>query len=139
MTYYMFVTNTSELSRDILEAALRGLTHERSKIEEQIQEIEGLLHGTAPAKASAPAAASSSGGASTKKRTMSADARKRIAEAQRKRWAVSKGEEAASPKKAGTASKKATKKGPKARRVMSPEVRARMAEAQRKRWAAKKQ
>jgi hypothetical protein len=57
-----------------------------------------------------------------KKRKLSPEGRKRIAEAVKKRWAAQK-----------SAPKKAAKK-----RNLSPEGRKRIAEAARKRWAAKK-
>lgn len=69
----------------------------------------------------------------TKKRTMSASARARIAAAQRARWAKSKGAEAGTAIEARPATK-ATKSGKK-KRTMSPEARARIVAAQKKRWA----
>jgi hypothetical protein len=60
------------------------------------------------------------------KRTMSADARRRIGAAQRKRWAAAKGATGMPAKKAGK----------KAKRHMSAEGRAAIAEATRKRWEA---
>ena len=59
------------------------------------------------------------------KRTMSAEARKRIGEATRKRWAAVK-------KAQGT---KATKSAPVKKRTMSAAARKRIGEATRKRWA----
>lgn len=59
---------------------------------------------------------------------MSAEARERIAAAQRARWAKVKGGSAAP----------AAAKG-KVKRKISAEARAKMAEAARRRWAAKKQ
>jgi hypothetical protein len=64
------------------------------------------------------------------KRMMSAEARERIAAAQRLRWAKAKGEKpAAAAKPAKTGKKK---------RNLSPEGRARIAAAQKARWAARK-
>lgn len=65
-----------------------------------------------------------------KKRKLSPEGRKRIAEAVKKRWAVQK----AAPTKAVAAPKKAAKK----KRNLSPEGRKRIAEAAKKRWAAQK-
>ena len=73
-----------------------------------------------------------------KKRVLSPEARARIAEAQRKRWAASK---KAAKKAAKNASPvKAKKAAPKkaVKRTLSPEARQRIADAQRKRWAAAK-
>jgi ribosomal protein L29 len=95
----------------LLEAALIGYQHQRELLAAKIAEIQRQL-GDAPASASAE---------SPKKRVMNAAARKRIAQAQRKRWA-----EFHKTKGTTTATKK---------RTMSPEGRERIAEATRKRWA----
>jgi hypothetical protein len=65
-----------------------------------------------------------------KKRKLSPEGRKRIAEAVKKRWAAQK----ATPTKAVAVQKKAAKK----KRNISPEGRKRIADAVKKRWAAKK-
>ena len=65
------------------------------------------------------------------KRTMSPEARERIAAAQRARWARSKGTSSSSAK--SVASTKPAKKG---KRTMSPETKAKMAAAMKARWAA---
>jgi predicted nucleic acid-binding Zn-ribbon protein len=63
----------------VLEAALEGLELQRSRIEAQIKEIRSRL-GKRPRKSlEAPAAA--------QRRILSPEAHKRIAAAQRKRWA----------------------------------------------------
>jgi hypothetical protein len=80
------------LDRELLEAALYGLEHKRREMDQRILELRGRLGGGRTG-----AAASASGG--RKKRTMSAAARKRIAEAQRKRWAELKAKKAAGGKK----------------------------------------
>lgn len=94
----------------LLEAALIGYQHQRELLAAKIAEIQRQL-GDAPASASAE---------SPKKRVMNAAARKRIAQAQRKRWAEFH-------KTKGTTTAK--------KRTMSPEGRERIAEATRKRWA----
>jgi hypothetical protein len=98
-------------------------------IAEQIEKLQatlaGLIGGSA-AVATAPKAASTPV-VKTGKRTMSAEARARIAAAQRARWAKSKGASkvpAASPAK---------KKG-----KLSPEGRAKIVAALKARWAAKR-
>jgi hypothetical protein len=69
---------------DILRYALTHLEHERDAIQVKIDHINSQLG----QKLSAPvAAASASGGGTRKKRTLSVAARKRIAAAQKKRWA----------------------------------------------------
>lgn len=72
---------------EILEAALLGLESQREKLEEQIAQVRSLLG----RKAGRPArsAASSVGiAAASGKRILSPEARKRIAAAQKKRWAA---------------------------------------------------
>jgi len=72
-----------------LEAALVGLELKKSEIDGLISKIKKQLGGRSSSTStasSAPAAAKSPGGA-RKKRVLSADARKRIAAAQRRRWA----------------------------------------------------
>jgi hypothetical protein len=80
----------SDQNAGILEYALRHLEQERDEIQAKINHIQRQLgqRASAPAAAAAPAAAETSQPAGTrKKRTLSASARKRIALAQKKRWA----------------------------------------------------
>ena len=102
-------------------------------IAEQIEALQAklasLVGGSAPV-ASAPKAASSPF-VKAGKRTMSAEARARIAAAQRARWAKSKGASTA-PTKA-PAAKSVKKKG-----GLSPEGRAKIVAALKARWAAKR-
>lgn len=70
---------------EILQAALEGLKAQKSKLETQIAAIEFALGGARRGRPANSGKASS--GAPRAKRTMSAAARKRIAEAQRERWA----------------------------------------------------
>ncbi|HWR54291.1 MAG TPA: hypothetical protein VN428_24505 [Bryobacteraceae bacterium] len=73
----------SELDRSILEAALEGLQHRLETINENMAEVRGLLSGRAKAVS---AQVESPAEKPTRRRRMSAAARKRIAEAQRRRW-----------------------------------------------------
>lgn len=84
-------------SRGILEAALQGLESQREKLDEQISEVRRLLGGRGGANAapSRPARTNAKSGSSNngtrsgrKKRALSAEARARIAAAQKKRWAA---------------------------------------------------
>jgi hypothetical protein len=110
---------------ELLEAALIGFQHKRDQLEQKIADLRSQIGGNS---ASGPAPAAATPGASaTKKRTMSASARKRIALAQRKRWAAYKAEHGAKPAAAPKAQKK---------RVISAAGRARIAAATKKRWAA---
>jgi hypothetical protein len=108
-------------------------------IAEQIQKLQAELAAILGSPASAPVAAApkptTSKPAKAGKRTMSPEARERIAAAQRARWAKSKGTApaAAAPKAPAKPAGKA-----KAKRKISPEGRAKMAAAAKKRWAAVK-
>jgi hypothetical protein len=94
----------------LLEAALVGYQHQRELLAVKIAEIQRQL-GNAPATSSEDA---------PKKRVMNVAARKRIAQAQRKRWAEFHKTQGGAPAK---------------KRMMSAEGRERIAEATRKRWA----
>jgi hypothetical protein len=74
------------LDHDILRAALVGYQIELQKLESAIASVKATIGGrNLPASSSTPAARSTDG---RRKRTMSPEARKRIAEAQKKRWAA---------------------------------------------------
>ena len=78
------------LNKEVLEAALHGLELQKEKLDQQIAEVRSLLgagtgrRGRPRAESSASASAAP---AKKKRRTLSAEARKRIAAAQKKRWA----------------------------------------------------
>jgi hypothetical protein len=102
------------IDSSILEAALVGYQHERDAIEAKIAEIRRQLGGQTP-RASAPE------GESPAKRVRGAAARKRMAAAQRKRWAeFKKAKEAPAPVK---------------KRRLSAAGRKRIIAATKKRWA----
>jgi hypothetical protein len=82
----------------LYEAALEGLELQKQRLEEQIRLVRSLLGGKKP-RAAAPAAAAvvesdespaakKAGRKPRRKRNLSPEARKRIAEAQKKRWAA---------------------------------------------------
>lgn len=82
-------------NHEILEAALQGLEAQKNKLDDQIAQVRSMLGRRAgrPAKvadmsseAEAPAPAPVKG--ARKKRVLSSEARKRIAVAQKKRWAA---------------------------------------------------
>jgi hypothetical protein len=83
-------------SREILEAALTGLEAQRDKIDQQISQVRTMLGGKARAgKAGRPVKTaishplvSDAFAAEPRKRVLSPEARKRIATAQKKRWAA---------------------------------------------------
>lgn len=80
----------------LYEAALEGLELQKQRIEEQIRAVRSLLGGKKPRAAKAAAtedapaapAAKKAGRKPRRKRNLSPEARKRIAEAQKKRWAA---------------------------------------------------
>ena len=78
-------------SREILEAAIQGLEAQRQKLEEQIAQVRSMMghrRGRAPRAHSAERSSNAGESGSRKKRVLSAEARKRIAAAQKKRWAA---------------------------------------------------
>jgi hypothetical protein len=74
----------------LYEAALEGLELQKQRIEEQIRQVRALVGGRKPRPytvASPVAETSEDDAKPRKKRNLSAAARKRIAAAQKKRWA----------------------------------------------------
>jgi hypothetical protein len=123
------------LDRSILEVALSALENRRAELDALIGSIRRQLGSRSTLGKTAVSGGeelsieqTGKRGAPRKRRrrVMSAEARARIAEAQRLRWAASR-KRAAAPAKSKPAAKK---------RTMSPEARMRIAEAQKKRWAA---
>ena len=106
----------------LLAAALVGYEQRLAEISGKIAEIQRQL-GRRAAHDVLPVAE----GAPVRSRNMSPAARRRIAAAQRKRWAAYR---------KGQAPAAAKKSAPAPKRRMSVAGRKRIAEAQRKRWAA---
>jgi hypothetical protein len=77
----------TKLHRAILEAALIGIDAQKQKLDERAAEIRQML-GDGPNQAASP----TSDTAPRRRRTLSAEARKRIAQAQKARWAKFHGE-----------------------------------------------
>jgi hypothetical protein len=94
----------------LLEAALIGYQHQRELLAQKIAEIQGQLGNSTETESDT----------GPRKRVMNTAARKRIALAQKKRWAEFHKTKGAAPAK---------------KRMMSAEGRERIAEATRKRWA----
>jgi hypothetical protein len=115
------------LTHEIIEAAIAGFEGQKHKIDAQIAELRAMLSGTpaaAPvAHTTAPTKAARGG-----KRKFSAEAIKRMREAQQRRWAKIK----------GTSESPAQETTAKRRRKMSAAGRKAIAAAQKKRWAMKK-
>lgn len=80
----------------LYEAALEGLELQKQRIEEQIRLVRALIGGKKPRAAAVAVAPTEDAAPAAKKgarkprrkRNLSPEARKRIAEAQRKRWAA---------------------------------------------------
>lgn len=110
----------TKFDNDILEAAIEGFEAQKKRLDAQIAEIRQRLTGGAE-----PAAMPEAGG---KRRKISAAGRKRMAEAQRKRWAAAK-------KQSGPAPKAAKAEAQKPKRKLSAAGRKNIIEATKKRWA----
>ncbi|HUS07657.1 MAG TPA: hypothetical protein VMZ52_15230 [Bryobacteraceae bacterium] len=82
------VTRGVAADDSLLQAALEGLEAQKMRIEEQIRRVQGMLR---QGRRGRPAAAGVDGASAAEserpKRVLSAAARKRIAAAQKKRWA----------------------------------------------------
>ena len=108
-----------KLTNEVVIAAILGFEEQKRRIDAQIADLRQMLTAgrTAPVGASeAPRRV---------RRKLSAAGRKAIAEAQRKRWAASKGESN-------------TAVGSKPKRKLSAAGKAAIVAALKKRWAAKK-
>jgi hypothetical protein len=120
---------TQPLSNEIIEAAIIGFETQKRNIDARLAELRQMLTGTYSGDAATTTSpAASSAGTGTGRRKMSAEGRRRIAEAQRKRWAAIHGEASAKSEPAGGKKKQ--------KRKLSPEGRQRIIEATKKRWAA---
>ena len=108
----------AKLTNTIIEAAIYGFEAQKRALDVQIAELRAMLSG-------APTEAATITSAGRPRRKMSAAARKKMAEGQRKRWAAAKGEAAAE-----------TSAALKPKRKMSAAGRAAIAAATKKRWAA---
>jgi hypothetical protein len=84
-----------------LAAALEGLELQKVRIEEQISAVKSALGRGGPRKIVAAAVAAEPAAAPRRGRNMSAAARKRIALAQKKRWAAYRKNKATAAKQAG--------------------------------------
>jgi len=101
---------------ELLEAALIGFLHQRDELESKIEELRSRIGGVSGGGTMGESAAG--------KRLLSPTARRRIAAAQKKRWAAYKS------KNGETSAAKPHK------RVLSAAGRARIIAATKKRWAA---
>ncbi len=130
----------ASLTSDVLHAALEGLEARKRSIEEQLEQVRAMLgiradgqkrRGRPPLAAVPSEDPSIPEQAPRKRRRLSAEARARIAAAQRKRWATKK----QSKEPAKTASVKAAPVKATKKRKLSAAGRKRIIEATKKRWA----
>jgi hypothetical protein len=112
---------STKLDNDILAAAIEGFEVQKKRLDTRIAELRQLLTGGNAEPTATPKPAG-------RRRRISAAGRKRMAEAQRKRWAAIK-----TP---GAAAKTAKPVANKPKRRLSAEGRQRIIDATKKRWAA---
>src|ERR1035441_5615593 len=112
---------THKLTAEILNAAILGFEEQKRRIDTKIAELRQMLSGGPTATAATPEVPKG------KRRRMSAAARKRIGDTQRKRWAESK--KPSSP---------SSPVAPKTKRRLSAAGKAAIVAALKKRWAAKR-
>jgi hypothetical protein len=74
---------STKLTPEIIAAAIEGFESQKQRLDSQISELRTMLNGTQPKAVAAPQRGP--------RRKVSAAARKRMAEGQRKRWAAAKG------------------------------------------------
>jgi hypothetical protein len=113
-----------KLSPEIITAAILGFEEQKRNIDSKITELRAMLPGGPGETASTPEVPT------PKRRKFSAAARRRMKEAQQRRWAKIKGEsEPAAP---------ATPVAPKPKRKLSAAGRKAIQDALRRRWAQKR-
>ena len=116
---------TQKLTPEIITAAIEGFESQKRRIDDQIAELRALLPGGSAERAAIPEAPT------RKRKKFSAAARKRMREAQQRRWAEIRGEsEPPLP---------AAPKLTKPKRQISKEGLARIVAATKKRWALQRE
>ena len=112
----------TKLTHEIINAALLGFEQQKTHIDAKIAELRALLPGGPAASATTPELTK------RKRKKFSAASRRKMALAQKARWAKIKGESKPS----------ASAKPPKAKRRFSKEGMARIIAATKKRWRLQK-
>jgi len=115
---------TPKLNAEIIAAAIEGFESQKRRIDAQIGELRAMLSGSRTEGTAAPEVP-------RRKRKVSAAARRRMAEGQKKRWAAIKAE-SEKPKSA------ARPEPGKPKRKMSAAGRRAISEATKRRWALKR-
>jgi hypothetical protein len=108
-----------KLTPEVIAAAIEGFEAQKQRLDSQISELRAMLNGAQPKAVTAPQRGT--------RRKVSAAARKRMAEGQRKRWAAAKG-----------ASEPAVAQPTKRKRRLSAAGRAAIVAALKKRWAVRR-
>src|ERR1035438_5086355 len=116
----------SKLNSTIIEAAIVGFEHQKTQIDNQIAELRAMLSG-----GHAEPAATTPETTPGKRKKRSAAVRRKMALAQKERWAKLKG--------ASEPAAQAPAQAPKAKRKLSAAGRAAIVAATKKRWAAVKE
>jgi hypothetical protein len=114
-----------KLTPEIISAAIDGLEEKRRRLEDQIGELRAMLPGVRRSYSPADNTEAGSG----KRKKFSAASRRKMAAAQKARWAKLKAESEPGQAAAST-------RAPKPKRKMSAKGRQAIAEATRKRWEA---
>src|ERR1035438_6589937 len=115
---------TPKLTAEIIAAAIDGYGLQKTRIDAQIAELRAMLDGgTKTAPATTPE------GTTGKRRKFSAAARRRMKEAQQRRWAKIRGQSEPS-------SAPPTSKSSKPKRKMSKAGRKAISDATKRRWSA---
>jgi hypothetical protein len=115
---------THKLTQEIINAAIVGFEQQKLRIDAQIAELRAMLSGSPAESAATPKPATG------QRRKFSAAARRRMKEAQQKRWAKIRGESAPPAP--------ATPEHAKAKRRISDEGMKRIIAATKKRFALKR-
>jgi hypothetical protein len=114
----------TKLSNEVILAAIEGFQSQKMQIDSQISELRQMLNGKRAESVAEPVTPI------RKRRKFSAASRRKMREAQQRRWAAVRGETAAS--------KPATTRSPKPKRHLSAAGRAAIIAATKKRWALKR-
>jgi hypothetical protein len=115
---------TQKLTAEIIHAAIEGFESQKRRIDSQIDELRQLLNG-------GNAERGAESGSPVRKRKISAAGRRRMAAAQKARWAKIRGQ-------AEPTSSLAAPKPAKQKRTLSAAGRKAISEATKRRWAAKR-
>src|SRR5690242_772207 len=114
----------TKLTNEIIKAAIDGFELQKRRIENQISELRAMLHGIPAKSTDEPEAPPPT------RRKFSAAARRKMALAQKERWAKIRGE--------GQPPSPANPELPKGKRRISPEGMKRIIAATKKRWRLQK-